>query len=431
MKTVFWLLFLAAVAVALAIVMGDNQANVSIFWPPYRIDLSFNLALFALVGSFVLLYLALRGMALLRALPRQAQRWRRGQLERAVYAQLFDALAYQLSGRFVRARLSAQQALEVLQQMGPEGVIQREQIEVLAHLLAAEAAHALGDTDRRESHLQRAAAPTRTAVAVAAREGALLRAAAWALKRRDAEQAQRWLSELPQGVARRIQAVRLKLKLAQLQRDTQGAIDMVRLLAKHRAYSPQAAQSVLRGLLLDALRDAHDLAQLLRCWQKLDTNERHNPDLALAWLERWRELCAAEGLPQAWQQAQQVPEQQRVLLDVLRRAWRGYHDLSEARQRRLVLWLEQALPALDADWLAQVEQAQQARPADAALQYLAGQAFLQRQLWGKATHLLEQAARSLGDADMQRRTWCSLAQLAEERGDAPAAQAAWKRAALS
>jgi HemY protein len=29
-----------------------------------------------------------------------------------------------------------------------------------------------------------------------------------------------------------------------------------------------------------------------------------------------------------------------------------------------------------------------------------------------------------------RRTWCSLAQLAEERGDEAAAQTAWKNAAL-
>lgn len=55
---------------------------------------------------------------------------------------------------------------------------------------------------------------------------------------------------------------------------------------------------------------------------------------------------------------------------------------------------------------------------------------MQRQLWGKAAQLLGLASHSLSDPALQRRTWRALAQLAEERGDEVAAQAAWKRAAL-
>jgi HemY protein len=69
-------------------------------------------------------------------------------------------------------------------------------------------------------------------------------------------------------------------------------------------------------------------------------------------------------------------------------------------------------------------------PGNAYLQYLAGQAFMQRQLWGKAAQLLGQASHSLQDPILLRRTWCALARLAEERGDAAGAQSAWKRAAL-
>ena len=80
--------------------------------------------------------------------------------------------------------------------------------------------------------------------------------------------------------------------------------------------------------------------------------------------------------------------------------------------------------------LARLEQTQRQMPGNAYLQYLAGQAFMQRRLWGKAAQLLGQASHSLQDAVLLRRTWCALARLAEERGDATAAQAAWKRAAL-
>ena len=83
----------------------------------------------------------------------------------------------------------------------------------------------------------------------------------------------------------------------------------------------------------------------------------------------------------------------------------------------------------DAGWLARIEQMQRQLPNDPFLQYLGGHVCLQRQLWGKAAQLLSQASTGLVDAELLRQTWCGLALLAEERGDATAAQAAWKRAA--
>lgn len=95
-----------------------------------------------------------------------------------------------------------------------------------------------------------------------------------------------------------------------------------------------------------------------------------------------------------------------------------------------MLALEPGLPQLDATWLARLEQAQRQMPNNAYLQYLAGQACMQRQLWGKAAQLLGQASHSLLEPALLRRTWCALALLAEERGDEAAAQGAWKKAAL-
>ena len=100
------------------------------------------------------------------------------------------------------------------------------------------------------------------------------------------------------------------------------------------------------------------------------------------------------------------------------------------QQRHMVMALEPGLDQLDAPGLAQLEQLQRQMPQNPNLQYLAGQACLRRQLWGKAAQMLGQASHSLRDPDLLRRTWRGLAQLAEERGDADAAQAAWKQAAL-
>ena len=102
-------------------------------------------------------------------------------------------------------------------------------------------------------------------------------------------------------------------------------------------------------------------------------------------------------------------------------------------QQKLVQALELSMkdaPSPDArSWLARIEAAQQARPNDVHLQYLAGMVYLRHQLWGKAQHLLSQAAKGLPDAALQRRAWSALAELAEQRQDEVAALQAWKQAA--
>ena len=90
MRAAFWFLALFAVAVAVALVAGNNQAVVTIFWPPHRIDMSFNLTVLLLAGFFLLLYVALRALSAVVSLPLEARRWRAQQKERAMYGRRGD-----------------------------------------------------------------------------------------------------------------------------------------------------------------------------------------------------------------------------------------------------------------------------------------------------------------------------------------------------
>ena len=423
MRSVFWLLGLAALAVALALLVGRNPATLTLFWPPYRFDVSFNFVVFALIAVFVLLHLALRAIAVLRELPAQAQRWRGQQVERAVVGAVMDALSHQLSGRFVRAQSAAQHALDQLKSSAVAHWPRRDQLQLLAHLLLAESAQALQNKDRRDEHLQAALSPQLLKSAPEAYEGALLRAVRWAVEDRDVDAARSRLADLPQGAARRIQTLRLKLRIARLGGATAEALETARVLAKHRAFSPSVARSVVRGLALDALGQAHDLQQLQAVWLKLDSTERAMPDLALAAAQRANGL-AAQGGDAADRLA--AAALVRTWLEPL---WQTFGSLDLVQQRQCVQALEPGLPQLDAAWLARVEQAQRQLPNNPFLQYLSGQACMQRQLWGKAAQLLGQASHSLQEPTLLRRTWCALAELALERGDETAAQAAWKKAA--
>jgi len=217
MRAALWLLALFGVAVAAALFAGNNQGTVTLYWPPYRIDLSLNMVVLLLVGGFVTVYAALRALAALLALPHQARRWRVQQKERAMHGALLDALTHMLGGRFIRSRKAAAAALsqEHALEANGEAVPHGKQLRALAHMIAAEASHALQDRATRESHLQDALqeAPMRGSInEQEMHEGAQMRAARWSLDDRDANAALDRLAALPQGAARRTLALRIKLK---------------------------------------------------------------------------------------------------------------------------------------------------------------------------------------------------------------------------
>ncbi|MDP1688027.1 heme biosynthesis HemY N-terminal domain-containing protein, partial [Hydrogenophaga sp.] len=343
MRSVFWLLGLAAVAVALALLVGHNESTVTLFWPPYRFDVSFNFVLFCLIAGFVLLHAALLAIGLIRDLPQRAVRWRSQQVERSVVGSVMDALAHQLAGRFVRAQSAAQHALDQLKSVSPNQWPRRDQLQVLAHLLVAESAQSLQNRERRDENLQAALDPALAKGAPDASEGALLRAVRWAVEDRDVEVARSRLAELPQGAGRRIQALRLKLRVARLGGATEEALETARLLAKHKAFSPEASRSIVRGLVLDALREAHDMAQLETVWNGLDASERAMPELALAAARRGNQLVLQHSDIDS-EEARAVAERLRAWLEPL---WQQFDALEPAQQRQLVMAFEPGLPQLD------------------------------------------------------------------------------------
>lgn len=427
MRGAIWLLALFGIAVAVALVAGNNQAVVTVFWPPHRVDMSFNLLVLLLAGLFTLLYVALRAAAAAFSMPGEARRWRAQQRERAMYAAFMDALSHLMAGRFIRAAKLAQNAItqekslsqlaQTSSDMGGYSAGRATQLRLLAHLLAAESAQALQNKGVREEHLRQALESSSHRSAQETREGVQLRAARWAVEDRDPAAALELLNQLPQGAARRTLALRTKLRATRLARQTAPALDTARLLAKHRAFSPAAAQSIVRGLALELLSGAHDPAQLQAAWQALDAAERVMPELVIHAASRLMVLHGDPNLARSW------------LLQVWEPVMQPRSELGDNQRIKLIQVLEQGLDSIDAAWLARIEIAQQQRPRDANVQYLAGMACLKRQLWGKAQQLLSQAVMALQDATLHRNAWRALALLAEQREDVDAAAQAYKRAA--
>ena len=412
MRSVIWFVLLFGAAVVAASTLGTNDGLVSVYAGTWRFDVSLNLFLLVLVGGCFALVSLIHAANRLIGLPERARLWRVARRERMAQAALRESLAQYFAGRYSRAKSAAQHALSI-QDDTPE--LKRDaEFGVLGMLLAAGSAHRLQDRKQRDEHLARAFQLAQgNSAARSAEEGARLMAAEWAIDDRDAPRSLQLLNDLPPGVMRRTQALRLKLQAARLGQQPQEALKTARLLVKHQGLSKGASLGLLRSLAFECLDTAHDIDQLRRTWQSLDVADRRDNFVAA----RAALLATQLGAPddaRNW----------------LRPGWERIEDTSDDERAALSFSLACAIDGIGADWLPRLESAQLAFPREAAVAHAVGTALAERQLWGKARLLLEAAA---ADANLpvaaKRMAWLTLARLAENEGQSERAANSYRTAA--
>jgi len=138
MKILLWLLTLFASAIGLAVLARFNPGNVVLFYPPYRIDLSLNFFIFAVLAVFLTIYVVIRAIRLTQKLPGRVIAYRRAKRENESNKALRDALKAYFEGRFGQAEKSATRAADLPDNAG------------IAALIAARAAHRMRQGDRRD-----------------------------------------------------------------------------------------------------------------------------------------------------------------------------------------------------------------------------------------------------------------------------------------
>jgi HemY protein len=412
MRSVIWFVLLFGAAVVAASALGANDGLVSVYAGTWRFDVSLNLFLLVLVGSCFALVSLIHAANRLIGLPERARLWRVARRERNAQAALRESLAQYFAGRYSRAKSAAQHALAI-QDDTPE--LKRDaEFSVLGLLLAAGSAHRLQDRKQRDEHLARAFQLAQgNAAARSAEEGARLMAAEWAIDDRDAQRSLQLLGDLPPGVVRRTQALRLKLQATRLGQQPQEALKTARLLVKHQGLSKAASQGLLRSLAFECLDTAHDIDQLRRTWQSLDGVDRRDNFVAARAALRAAQLGA--------------PDEAR---NWLRPGWERIEDTSDDERAALSFALVCAIEGIGADWLPRLESAQLAFPREAAVAHAVGTALAERQLWGKARQLLDAA---VADANLpiaaKRMAWLTLARLAENEGQSDRAASSYRNAA--
>ncbi|PIX97687.1 MAG: hypothetical protein CO126_07400 [Hydrogenophilales bacterium CG_4_9_14_3_um_filter_63_34] len=133
MRAAFWLLALFALAVALPLAARLDQGYVIVVYPPWRMELSFMLALALLAGLIALAYVTLRlGQAALR-LPTDVRDWRASRRRAAADRALLDAMRAHLDGDPLGAdklarKAQASQAPDIAERLLKSGIPSKDAV---------------------------------------------------------------------------------------------------------------------------------------------------------------------------------------------------------------------------------------------------------------------------------------------------------------
>jgi HemY protein len=400
MRSVIWLILLFAGAVVAAAALSQNDGLVSIFWSGYRLDTSLNVFVIALVLFVIVLYIALKAINGLLGMPRRAHEWRELKRERAAHAALRNAHAEYLAARFNRANKAARQALDL--QADVDVLRGDREFAGLAHLIAAASLHRIQDRRRRDERARQVVELTSGVLSGSVvLDGAHLLMAEWALDDRDAERGLEALRALPPGVARRTQALRLKLQAARMAQKPLEALQTARLLAKHQGFSQIAAQSLLRSLAVDVVCAAHDEEQLVRAWQSLDVPDRRDVVVGARAAVRARDLGRVD-----------------LGRDYLSPHWSELAKMDADDRSTLAIALIDCISGVGSEWLPRVEAAVVTHGHEPPIVAAAGMVFAERQLWGKARRPLEQTAQTaILPGRVRRHALRRLAFIARLEGD--------------
>lgn len=376
MRWVFWILGLFACAVAFALALRFNTGYALLVWPPYRVELSLNLALLLLIAGFAVVYLLLRFTFGAIGLPAKVREFRERRRRENARGMMLAALQAFFEGRYGRAEKAAANAIE------------SGESPALGAVLAAHAAHELRHYEQRDSYLARAEklAPDDGAMRIIA-------SAEMLLDQRRFQDALLALKALPE---KHTTALRLELKAQQQAKNWEQTLPLIDQLERRGVFDASQAGQLRRYAHAENLkRKALDRHSLEECWQKIPAQQKRDAKVAAAAAQCFMALDGCAQANRVIEQALEV-EWDSELVGL----YAGCAGSEATRQiERAEKWLKN-------------------NPRDAVLLLVLGKLCAQQELWGKAQSYLEASI----SVEPTYSAHLALAQLHERLGNPDAAR---------
>lgn len=347
MKALLWVLGLFAVAVGLVMAARYNNGYVLVVLPPWRAELSLNLAIIIALAIFLLAYAVVRTVIVTATMPSRVRAFQKQRSERRARATFNEALVNFFEGRFGRAEKAASAALKA------------GESPALSAVLAARAAHGMRAFATRDKYLARSAGadPEEDAMKFMAQAEMLL-------DERRYHDALDVLRKLPE---KHTAALRLELRAQQMAMNWERVLALIPQLEKRRVFERPVMAQLRRQAVIESLkRKAVDDKSLRDYWDKLSADDRHDARVAATAAQSFIALGGCE-------------DAHRIVEDGLERQW---------DPALLAIYSE----CLGTDVRQQLERAEtwlQRHPRDAVLLLTLGKLCARQGLWGKARSYLE------------------------------------------
>lgn len=375
MRALIWIIAIFALAVGVVAIARYNTGYLLLVLPPYRIELSLNLLLVALLLAFTAGYFLVRTVAGTLRLPARVREYRVARRRQRAHTTLLEALQEFFAGRYARAEKAAASSIE----LGEHAA--------LCALLAARAAHELRAFDRRDAYLAQAAKlTTDNDLARVVTEVELL------LDQRRFQEALIVLKTVP---TKHTAVLRLELKAQQLAKNWEQVLALVDQLEQRDVFDAEQAQQIRHYAQAENLkRKALDGRALEQAWQRVPARQKTDTRVAAAAAQCF---IALGGCVRAYE----------IIEDSLDESWDGeliglYAECAEDTLRRI----ERAEA-----WL-------KLHPRDAALLLTLGKLCAHQALWGKAQSYVEASIA----IEPSYTAHLALAQLQERLGNADGAR---------
>ncbi|VFR34971.1 Uncharacterized protein EC-HemY, likely associated with heme metabolism based on gene clustering with hemC, hemD in Proteobacteria (unrelated to HemY-type PPO in GramPositives) [plant metagenome] len=363
MRTWFWTLLLAAVAVALAVFLREHEGNVLILVQPWRIQVSLTFAVLLIVGAFLALYIGLRLLAWLLSIPSRVRAWRGRRAQVRDHELLERGWIGFLEGRYAHAEKDLTRLL---------GQTRAQNRKVVAALSAARAAHALAEFSRRDELL--AQARDHADVDAGLNEAVATVAADMLLEQGKAEEALALLTPLQDGGARHLHTQRLLLRAHSALGHDEQTFSLSRSLLRRGVLPAAEGRVLLEGAAAARLRAAGPGDAWRAVWKDLKSDERALPEVALAAAVRF--------------EADEQPDEAARALEAA---------IAEKQDTRLVLAYARCEPAQVKRRLAKAEEWLARNPNDPDLLCALGMLCLAGQIWGPAERYLLRSLKYRND----------------------------------
>lgn len=364
MRTWFWTLLLAVIAVALAVVLRSHSGNVLLLVWPWRINMSLTLAVLLVVATFIVLYVGLRLLAWLLAIPDRVRVWRGKRAQARDHELLERGWIGLLEGRYAVAEKDLTKLLD-------QTKVQTRR--VLAALSAARAAHGLGEFDRRDRLLATAQEQAGTDPGMV--EATATVSADMLLDQGRPERALAVLAPLADGGARHLHTMRLLLRAHTALHHHDQVFTLARGLVRRNALARSEADALIDASGAARLRAAARGDGWRAIWKDLKAEERLLPDIALSGAAAFDAAGEANEAARVLEAAIAVKFNPTLVAAYAR----CEADQVSRRLAKAETWLQQ-------------------RPTDPDLLTALGMLCLNGQLWGQAERYLLRSLSRRSDA---------------------------------